>query len=74
MVLARAGVARRRLGDTTGPCRNGAGSVAGLLGAEGSQGIAELGGFLRGNGSQRRTGRKRQRNGYSHQPVLVQHG
>ena len=74
VVLARAGITGRRLGDATGPGRNGAGCVAGLFGAEGSQGIAELGGFLRGNAGQCGTGGKRQCNGYGHQPVLVQHG
>ncbi len=74
VMLARAGVTGRCLGDTTGPGRDGAGGIAGFLGAEGRQGVAEFGSFLRGNGSQCRAGGKRQRNGYGHQPVLVQHG
>ena len=74
MVLARAAVTSRGLGDATGPGRNGACGIAGFFGTEGSQGVTELGGFLRGNGSQRGTGGKRQRYGYGHQPVLVQHG
>jgi hypothetical protein len=51
VMLARF-VAGRRLGDAAGPGWNGAGSVAGTLGAHGREGGFQLFGLLWGDGGQ----------------------
>ncbi|MCY1308642.1 hypothetical protein D9M70_586660 [compost metagenome] len=73
MVLARALVFGRRLGEATGPFRDGAGRVTGLFRPERGQGGAQLGGFCRGNRSQRLACGQRQGDRHTSQHVLFQH-
>ncbi|MCY1512764.1 hypothetical protein D9M68_472380 [compost metagenome] len=72
MVLAGL-VAGRSLGDAAGPGRDGAGGVAALLGAEGGQAAAELGGILGRDLRQGAAGGQRQGNRGAYQRKLFQH-